>query len=877
MQDFSTPMMKQYFKIKAAYPDCLLLYRMGDFYELFMDDAYIGSQILNITLTSRYKGKDGKIPMAGVPYHAIDNYLAKLVRAGFKVAICEQLSPPNKYGLVERDVVRTVTPGTMMDETALKQKENNYIISLTLANSELAIAIADLSTGYFATTQIPFQNLYQTFKNEFSKLQSSECILPEELYNSPEILKVLRTENGLNIYCFSNWNIYADNAKEVLKKHFGLATIASFNLENKPLALQSSAALLGYLQQTQKSELTHIKKIASLDIDQHLIMDRSTMINLELFSTIREHDVRGSLFFVLDHTQTAMGGRLLKQWLIKPLTSKKTIVSRYEGVDYFLSNRQVREEVREKLNRVKDIERLLSRLSVGLGNARDLINLKNSLITVLEIKTLLKNQKITLVNHIYQHISLKIQTVIDLIDKNIMEEPPTLLKEGGLIKPKQHQKLDQLRSIVNKSRSWLLQLEQKEKEKTGISSLKIRFNQVFGFYIEISKANLRLVPSHYFRKQTLVNGERFITPELKRQEEIILTAEEKINALEYDLYNQVLTKLLTFIELLQETAQAVATIDCITNFAHIAEAEQYNKPQLTNSGEIRITLGRHPVVEKLLEDTKFVPNDLFMHNNNQQLIIITGPNMAGKSVFIRQVALIVLMAQVGCFVPAEAAEISLVDRIFVRSGASDVITSGLSTFMVEMVETAYILNNATANSLIIMDEIGRGTSTYDGISIAWAIAEHLVNHEFHPKTLFATHYHELQTLQDHYPARIKNYQMLIEEENGVPIFLHSLVAGGASHSFGIAVAKLAGIPDSVIAKALEILQSLEKRDHQDTASTTNFLDLNPQDIIEHLIAKELEKIDISQTTPLEALNKLSELKDKFKVFQKQTIQYLEAD
>lgn len=876
MPDFNTPMIKQYLNIKSQYPDCLLLYRMGDFYELFMDDAIIGSKILNITLTSRHKGKDGHIPMAGVPYHALDNYLAKLVQAGYKVAICEQLSPPNKYGLVERDVVRIVTPGTMMDENALKQKDNNYIISLTIENSNLAITAADLSTGYFATTQIAFNDLRQTFKNEFSKLQSTECILPENIYNNPEVLKILRFEDGLNIYAFPDWNQYAENGREVLKNHFGLSTLANFDLQNKPLAVQTAAALLGYLQQTQKSKLIHIKKLDSLAVADHLVMDRSTTINLELFSTIREHNVRGSLYFVLDQTVTAMGGRLLKQWLIKPLIKKEGILQRYDCVEYFLQNKQIQYQIREQLKQVSDVERILSRLSIGLGNARDLINLKKSLLIIIEIKELLKNQKINLINKLYKDISLKLDSVVNLIETKISDEPPTTLKDGALIKPKQNKDLDKLRSIVNNSRDWLLELELKERNRTGISSLKIRFNQVFGFYIEVSKANLHLVPNNYFRKQTLVNGERFITPELKEQEEIILTAEEKINALEYQLYTEVLEKVLDYIIPLQEAAQAIAVIDCLTNFAYLAEKEVYVKPNIINSGEIKIINGRHPVVEKLLEDKKFVPNNVLLNSNNQ-LLLITGPNMAGKSVFIRQVAVIVLMAQIGCFIPAEAAEISLVDRIFVRSGASDVITSGLSTFMVEMVETAHILSYATKNSLVIMDEIGRGTSTYDGISIAWAIAEHLVIDKTAPKTLFATHYHELQTLEAQYPKQIKNFQMAIEEENGVPIFLHTLVAGGASHSFGIAVAKIAGIPLSVIEKAIEVLNTLEKRGKNEDYNFISENNFSDQNLIEHLIYKELSKIDISQTTPLEALNKIAELKDKLKIFQKQTIQYIDAD
>lgn len=884
MENFTTPMMRQYIQIKKQYQDCLLFYRMGDFYELFLEDAHIGSQVLNITLTSRAKGKDGRIPMAGVPYHAVDSYLAKLVKAGYKVAICEQISPPSKTGIIDRQVVRIVTPGTILDEKALGKKENNYIISVTIKDKTLALSAADISTGYFATTQLPYINVEQALRDELFRLSPTECILPENLYNTPTILKALKSEKNLNIYCLHEWETYTSNAESILKKHFGVATLASFGIENQPLAIETSAALLGYLENTQKSTVSHIKKIVSLTTEDHLFLDRSTIINLELFSTIREHNSNGSLLHVLDQTITAMGGRLLKQWITKPLIQKEEVTNRYNAVDELIINIELQKKLKIALEEITDIERILSRLSVNIGNARDVVNLKNSLVKTLVVKNVIKNSQCKLLTRLHQKIQKDISIVIDIIQKNITEEPPIELKNGNIIRKGIHEELDKLRHIITNSKTWILELEKQERERTGITSLKIRFNQVFGFYIEISKSNLHLIPKNYMRKQTLVNGERFITEELKKQEEIILNAEEKANELEYQLFLKVLNSILQHIEALQQTAQAMAEIDCLLNFATIAEKNNYTRPKILYSGEIRIKNGRHPVVEKLLEDdNQFVPNDVTLNNINQSLLLITGPNMAGKSVFIRQVAVIVLMAQIGSFVPADSAYISLVDRIFVRSGASDVITSGLSTFMVEMVETAHILHHATKNSLIIMDEIGRGTSTYDGISIAWAVAEYLVtNTKTPPKTLFATHYHELQALENEYPDKIKNFHMNVENDKEEPVFVHTILPGGASHSFGVAVAKLAGVPEKVITKAREILEHLETRHLEETpeskiiklsdkprnkpANQSASYELPPSVLLTHLVIKELQSIDISNLTPLQALNILANLKEKMKYY-----------
>lgn len=901
MSEFSTPMMKQYLEIKNRYQDCLLFYRMGDFYELFMEDAFIGSQILNITLTHKRGGKDGNIPMAGIPYHAVDGYLAKLVKAGYKVAICEQLSPPNKKGLVERDVIRIVTPGTMMDEKALEKKENNYLIALLKKDNSFALSIADLSTGYFATVEHESEYFAQWIKDQMARLNPTECILPEFLYNDSEILKLLKTHPSMNIYCFQDWDNFAMDAKKILKSHFGIATLAVFGIEDKVLCQKTSSALLGYLQTTQKSHVQHIKKILYLEENSGMLLDRSTMINLELFSTIRDSDTKGSLLSVLDETQTAMGGRLLKEWLKNPLVEKEKILYRHDAVEE-LFDLQKQENTRNTLAEITDIERVLSRLSVGIGNARDLINLKNSLEKIKEAKNLINTYDSFLFKRLNKDISNDLDKIINIIQTNIADEPPIELREGKLIKPKVNKDLDKLRQIIDKSQDFIQNLEKEEKKKTGISSLKIRYNQVFGFYIEISKTNVHLAPKHYMRKQTLVNGERFITDDLKHHEEIILTAQEKANELEYTLFQNILQEILLFTSSTQNAAEAIATLDCLATFAHISQKYNYIRPKLLYSGEIRITQGRHPVVESLImNETQFVPNDVCLDNISQSLLIITGPNMAGKSVFIRQVALIALLNQIGCFVPAKSAKLSLVDRIFVRSGASDMITSGLSTFMVEMVETAHILHNATSKSLIIMDEIGRGTSTYDGISIAWAVAEYLTTRfKPSPKTLFATHYHELQELEHTYPKAIKNFHMAVAGNSTEPIFLHTLLPGGASHSFGVAVAKLAGIPEEVVGKATEMLHNLEQRNnqsvvipakagiqekewtqdpsilagwqtrddknlHSELVSKSQTTVSSQLSLLSHLIQKELEKIDIANITPLEAMNKLAELKEQIKI------------
>ncbi|HET9947237.1 MAG TPA: DNA mismatch repair protein MutS [Patescibacteria group bacterium] len=879
MSEFSTPMMRQYHSIKKKYPDCLLFYRMGDFYELFMEDAHIGAQILNITLTGKAGGKDGRIPMAGIPYHAVDVYLAKLVKAGYKVAICEQLSAPNKKGLVERDVVRIVTPGTLLDEKALEKKENNYLISIGMEDEKVVLSVADLSTGYFAAS-FKEGNFSQWLLDELARLSPSECIVEEKLYEDAEFLKLLKTQQFMNIYPLLTWKTYASDADMLLKNHFGVKTLASYGIEDNRLVKQTAACLLGYLKETQKSTLSHIKALILYETDDAMVLDKSTMLNLELFSTIREHDTKGSLLSAIDATTTAMGGRLLKAWVKKPLLKKELITARHDCVAHLVTSKKQREKIQELLSEITDVERILSRLSVNIGNARDLINLTLSLKKILDVKKTISLLPQPLFKKISKDISKDIEEIISIVEKTIVLEPPIDVRSGGMIRNGVNSELDRLQKIIHSSKEWILDLEKQEREATGIGSLKIRFNQVFGFYIEVSKSNLSSVPQSYMRKQTLVNAERFITHDLKKHEEIILSAEEKANQLEYELFLKTLQEVLSFTNAILKAADAIATLDCLCSFAQISQQYKYVRPTLLYSGEMRITQGRHAVVERLLgPGNQFVPNDVCLDTISQSVLLITGPNMAGKSVLMRQVALIVLLNQIGCFVPAKTARLSLVDRIFVRSGASDVITSGLSTFMVEMVETAHILNNATQKSLIVMDEIGRGTSTYDGISLAWAVAQFLVTHfKPAPKTLFATYYHELQALEEEYPKAIKNFHMAVaSSQSGEPVFLHTLLSGGASHSFGVAVAKLAGVPEEVVKNATEMLHSLEKRSQHQQVSAPSEISVSKNSLATHFLVKQLENLDIANMTPIEAMNTLAELKERIKLLESSSKNFLEAD
>ncbi|MBI2665331.1 DNA mismatch repair protein MutS [Candidatus Woesearchaeota archaeon] len=791
-----TPGMKQYREVKEEHPDCLVMLRMGDFYEMFYDDAITASKALEITLTSRGQG-DKKAPLAGIPFHALEPYLSKLVKNGFKVAIVEQLEDPKlAKGLVKRGLVRIVTPGTVIEPSMLQEKENNFLIALTQNGDHFALSFCDISTGEFFSTYLDSE---QSLVSELTRLNPRECIIPVSLQVNKELMDIIKKKhcfvNSLNDDYFN-----PKKAEEVLLEKFG--NIDAFGLPERNIAV--SGALLRYLLETQKNNLSYLQKITLKSTHDKMLLDASTLVNLEILKNIRDGSARGSLISVLDKTCTPMGGRLLKQWIKEPLLNKKVIESRLRAVADLLSQTIVTEELREQLCFVQDLERLISRVSYGNANPRDLLALRNSLQKIPLIKEQLDNFRTELLKTIGEVHDLS--EVSELISQSICEDAPITIREGGIINNGFHQELDQLRMIKKDSRKYLQELEEKEKEKTGISTLHLGFTKVFGYFIEVTKKNLHLVPSYYIRKQTTVNSERYITEELKLEEEKILGAEEKINQLEYELFQQLIRQVSSKTVDIQETAKKIAVLDVLLSLAKVSLENNYVCPELVDEPVIEIIKGRHPVIEKM--EQQFISNDVFL--NQGEMMIITGSNMSGKSTVMRQTALIQLMAQIGCFIPAEKARLGVVDRIFTRVGAFDDLSSGQSTFMVEMQETALILNNATAQSLIILDEIGRGTSTFDGVSIAWSIGEHIYN-KIKAKTMFATHYHVLNKLADHF-SRIKNYNMAVKEVGHEIIMLHKLISGATDQSHGMHVAKLAGVPTSVIERAREIQQILEQDD-----------------------------------------------------------------
>lgn len=862
--DFSTPMMQQYMQLKAAYADCMVLFRLGDFYELFLEDAEIGAKVLGIVLTRRSRGKDGDIPMAGIPYHALDSYLHKLVSAGFKIAIAEQLSAPNGKTLVERSVVRVVTPGTIVEEGMLEAKQATYLMAVEMekkvgsygaaGGGAIGIALCDLSTGELRAGEwrLPAGESYVTLLSDLVTLYPArEVIISPTIFKQPALLEPLKTAcQPAVVHLFSEWETHTSSAKKTIVRAMRLNHLDAFELAQQPLAQKATAALMGYLAYTQKKPLLHFTAILSLHATPFLKLDRSAIAHLELIEPLRNDSVSSrpmTLCQTIDKTVTAAGGRLLKSWLLKPLINQDAIENRLNQVQLFVERSHWRHEVRHHLKHLGDLERMVARLSLQQIIPKELKQLETSLRLIDELITSLPP---TLSGRPWEQLLAPV--LLSSIKKLhlrlrdvLIENPPTDLSKGGCIKKGVSDELDQLHLTVARSQEVIAQIEKTEREQSGISSLKIKFNSVFGFYIEVSKANLHLVPSHFWRKQTLVNAERFITPELKVQEEIVLKAEAEIVAIETQVYHDLVAEMLAQAAVIQEVAQLVAEVDVVAALAEQACLAHYTRPHLSTTGELEIRQGRHPVVEHTLSSsTAFVPNDVSLNPTTHQTMILTGPNMAGKSVLMRQTALITILAHVGSFVPAERATISLCDQVFVRSGASDMITAGLSTFMVEMVETAYILRHATPKSLIIMDEIGRGTSTYDGISIAWAVAESLVQGKTGPKTLFATHYHELQALAERYPQRISNYHLAITEHHGKPVFLYQLKPGGASHSFGIAVAELAGIPDAVVQAAQAKLATLEQ----------------PTFTLSDKTIKTLEKVNPNTLTPLAALELITEWK-----------------
>lgn len=875
-----TPMMLQYLETKKEYPDCILFYRLGDFYEMFFDDALTASKELEITLTGKNCGLEERAPMCGVPYHAVDSYLNKLVSKGYKVAICEQMEDPKlAKGLVKRDVVRIVTPGTNLNVQSLDEGRNNYLMSIAYFQGRIGISTADVTTGDYYLTEAEDN---KKLLDEINKYSPSEIICNDAFMLSGLDLEDLKGRLHVAVYALEPHFFDEDRCRKCLLKHFQVNGLQGMGIEDFPSGLIAAGALMLYLQDTQKTSLSHFTHLYPYLTNRYMLLDSSTRRNLELTETLREKQKRGSLLWVLDKTRTAMGARTLRQYLEQPLIDKEQIERRLDSVAALSDQAITRDEIREYLNPIYDLERLLGRVSYKTANPRDLIAFRNSLRMLPHIKTLLKDfPEAKMLIQIDEEID-DLTDICTLIENAIEEEPPIAIREGGIIREGFDETIDNLRHAKTEGKDWLAKLEEEDRDRTGIKNLRIRYNKVFGYYYEVTNSFKDLVPDDYIRKQTLTNAERYTNARLKELEDTILNAEDKLFNLEYDMFCQIRDAVAGEIERIQRTAKAVARLDVLASFSLVAERNQYVRPSLNEKGIIDIKAGRHPVVEQMITGDMFISNDTYLDNNKYSVSVITGPNMAGKSTYMRQVALIVLMAQVGCFVPAAKANISLVDRIFTRVGASDDLASGQSTFMVEMNEVANILRNATADSLLILDEIGRGTSTFDGLSIAWAVIEHISNKKLlGAKTLFATHYHELTELEGKM-NNVNNYCIAVKEEGDDIVFLRKIIKGGADKSYGIQVARLAGVPDMVIDRAKEIVTQLsdndilekvqniaiEQKDGKNKPVKYDEVDLSQMSLFDTVtdedVVEELKEIDITTLTPLDALNTLYRLQNKLK-------------
>jgi len=866
----STPMIKQYLSIKEQYPDAILFYRMGDFYEMFFEDAQVASRILEITLTSRNKNDKSPIPMCGVPHRAAGGYIARMIDKGYKVAVCDQIEDPSKTkGLVKRDVVRVITPGMIIENELLDERSNNYILAVTCKGDFIGIAYLDISTGTFRVTESMDS---ASIVEEIRRVSPSEVLLPESSKDEPVFLPMTNALSEISISYLDNRAFEFKSGYELLTEQFKTITLEGFGCENLKVGIRAAGAVIFYIRETQKQKLEHLTRIETYWLNNYLLVDDLSRQNLELVGNIRTGSRRATLLGILDRTVTAMGARLLANWLRYPLIDFNKIRLRHDAVFEVKENIQIRRDIREKLKSVFDIERIGSKIVMGHANARDLVALKRSLEMLPDLWSLFSELKTELFRPLDNIDHLRELT--DLIDQSIREDAPPTINEGGIIKTGYNEELDEFVRISRDAKGWLARLEVSEKEATGITTLKVRFNKVFGYYIEIPKSRAASVPAHYVRKQTLVNAERYITDELKSFEMKVLGAEDRRATLEYEIFNEIRNRVVQNNEDILRVARFLARIDCLTNLAEIADHNDYCRPEIITDGSILIEDGRHPVVEKMITAERFVPNTIKLDNQDNQVLIITGPNMAGKSTVLRQVALVVIMAQMGSFIPAARAAISIADRIFTRVGALDNLSHGQSTFMVEMEETANILNNATEKSLVIMDEIGRGTSTFDGLSIAWAVAEYL--HDLNNrgvKTLFATHYHELTELVQTKP-RVKNFNIAVKEWNDEIIFLRKLVEGGTNRSYGIQVARLAGIPARVISRAKKILYNIEQGEYASTGFSCLSNENEPSmqgpvqlDLFrkpEKMVIDRLNKADITGMTPLEALNFLNELQQKVK-------------
>lgn len=868
MAEFS-PMMQHYLETKKQYKDCVLFYRLGDFYEMFFEDAEIVSRELELTLTGKDCGQEKRAPMSGIPYHAADSYIAKLIEKGYKVAICEQVEDPKQAkGIVKREVIRVVTPGTVIESNLLEEKKNNYIMAIYKSGLYFGISVCDISTGEFLATQIVEHNNFARLLDEISRYSPAEIIVSDMMFNSKtEIEKI---KERFETYISKESEESFDGEYELLSGMYNIIDDKNEkikNLSDKKLAIYAINALLKYLEDTQKTSLDHINTIKIYNTTRYMALDINARRNLEITEKMRDKSKKGTLLWVLDKTSTSMGGRLLRRWLNDPLIDRKEINDRLDAVEELKDSIILRGDVVEALKKVYDIERLAGKISYGNANGRDMISLKNSVKQLPEIKKVLSTTGAGLLKEIYENIDT-LNDIYEIIEKSIVDEPPIGVKDGGIIKIGYDPEIDKLKLATTEGKKWILELEAKEREQTGIKGLKVGFNKVFGYFIEVTKSNLSMVPDRYVRKQTLTNCERYITEELKNLENQILGAEERVVILEYNAFCEIRSSIEKQIQRIQKTATLVSTLDVLVSFATVAEDMNYVKPEVDNGGVIDIKEGRHPVIEKMISNSNFVPNDTYLDEEGNRLAIITGPNMAGKSTYMRQVALITLMAQVGSFVPASYAKIGVVDKIFTRVGASDDLSMGQSTFMVEMMEVATILKEATKNSLVILDEIGRGTSTYDGLSIAWAVAEFIADKEkCGAKTLFATHYHELTELENKVEG-VKNYSIAVKEKGEDIIFLRKIVDGGTDESYGVHVARLAGVPQVVTKKANEILQSLERRnvlnnkiiEQTPKKESADQIDMYNYKIAE--VAHEIDRIDFNQLTPIDALNTLVKIKEK---------------
>ena len=871
-----TPMMQHYIKTKEEYEDCILFYRLGDFYEMFFEDAETVSRELELTLTGKDCGLTERAPMCGVPFHAADNYINRLVEKGYKVAICEQMEDPRlAKGIVKREVIRVVTPGTNLYTQALDETKNNYIMSVAYISNRFGIAFADVTTGAFMVTEVEkLRNLL----DELYKFSPAELICNEAFCMSGVDPEELRNRLHLSVSALDNWYFDDDLCQRTLKDHFHVGTLEGLGLKDYDCATIAAGALLTYLLETQKNSLDHMRKITPYVTDKYMLIDSSTRRNLELTETMREKEKRGSLLWVLDKTKTAMGARMLRSFIEQPLIEEEAINQRLDAVEEINRQEMDREEIREYLGPVYDLERLISRVSYQSANPRDLIAFKTSIGMIPPIRRLLGQFQSKELETIYEDMD-ELQDLYQVLDKAIVEDPPLAMKEGGIIKDGYDRQIDDYRQAKTKGKTWLAELEAEEKEKTGIKNLKIKYNKVFGYYLEVTNSFKDMVPDYYTRKQTLTNAERYITPRLKELEDMILGAEDKLYALEYDRFAEIRNMIAQEVERIQKTARAIAKLDAYLSMALVASRNQYVRPKINTRGVIDIKDGRHPVVEKMITNDMFIPNDTYLDNGKNRISVITGPNMAGKSTYMRQTALIVLMAQIGSFVPASKANIGIVDRIFTRVGASDDLASGQSTFMVEMTEVANILRNATSKSLLILDEIGRGTSTFDGLSIAWAVIEHISNPKLlGAKTLFATHYHELTELEGKLPG-VNNYCIAVKERGDDIVFLRKIVKGGADKSYGIQVAKLAGVPDSVINRAKELVSADITSTVKDIASEGkktkpkppvhyDEVDMEQISLFDTVkdddVLEELKSIKIDELRPVDALNVLYRLQNKLK-------------